>query len=563
MTMLDSAQTLASNGWHVFPVTPQDKLPLIAEWPANASTDEAQINKWWGLWPLANIGVVTGERSGIFVLDVDGEEGEVSLEALERRNGELPQTAVAHTGKGRHFYFKHVPGVRNTARKLGYGLDTRGEGGFVLAPPSVHPNGKVYEWTPGNGSVAEAPQWLVDLILEIPEGPSMDRDPATIATDGSMIEHGQRNATLASLAGTMRRRHMEPAEIEAALLAVNANRCDPPLSAVDVQKIARSVGRYATQPEDAPRARKVLVHHVDVVTRDYIEFARNPQGRQRLGFESLDARLRGGLAPGELGVLAAAPYSGKTTLLANVAVNNPTSPMLFVSIEMTLILVAARLFSMLAGEEYRTLEERLKHGNKRLIERVLRETGDGLSMLGLVGVGGPNAATLRRAVADYRDEFQTDPKLMMIDYLDLMSPPSMGVEAVKQKLVDLRQLAKEESLAVLVAHQLKREAYDINPGQPLGFTDTRYGGETEADHLLGLYRRILDPDVQARPLMLEQHRHTVNYQILKTRSDETVQAVTHELDWNPDTLRITEPNGSTPQRWAAARVFTEEALWNE
>lgn len=563
--MQQAALDLAMMGWKLFPVAKGDKIPLIEDWPRRASDDALMINQWWGERPDANIGVVTGPRSGIWVLDVDGEDGEITLEALERRNGELPHTLVAHTGKGRHFYFAHADGVRNTARKLGFGLDTRGEGGYVLAPPSLHPNGKRYTWTDPEAALAQAPDWLVEAVLAVPDGPPMAGDQP-IAEDGTRIEHGQRNATLTSLAGSMRRRHMEPDEIVAALLVINQKRCVPPLPDEDVHKIARSVGRYEPAEEMTRRSSTRLVHRVDVVTREYVEFARNPQGRQRLGWEGLDARLRGGLAPGELAVLAAAPYSGKTTLMANVAVNNPTSPIVFASIEMTLILVAARLYAMTAGEEYRTLEERLKHGNKRLIEQVLRTTGEGLPLLGLVGVGGPSTKTLTRALGEYRDEFQIDPKLLMIDYLDLMSPPSMGVEAVKQKLVDLRQLAKEESLGVLVAHQLKREAYDVNPGQPLGFTDTRYGGETEADHLIGMYRRILDPFVQGSALLMERHRRTVNYQVLKTRSDETVGAISHELVWDPDTLRISEANGGAHIRRAASYVFDEsrqEAMFDD
>lgn len=567
MTMKAEALELGGQGFHVFPVARGDKIPIVENWPDRATTDASVIEQWWTEHPEANIGVTTGPRSGIWVLDIDGDDGEITLEALERQHGELPHTLYAHTGKGRHFYFSYTEGVRNTARKLGFGLDTRGEGGYVLAPPSLHPNGKRYAWADNETPVAQAPDWLVGLVLATPEGPAMAGEGQPIAEDGVVIETGQRNATLASLAGSMRRRHMEIEEIEAALLAVNERRVRPPLPEADVRRIARSVGRYAPAQE-VPRSERRLVHPVDVVTREYVEFARNPQGRQRLGFEGLDARLRGGLAPGELAVLAAAPYSGKTTLLANVAVNNPTSPMVFASIEMTLILVAARLFAMTAGEEYRTLEERLKHGNKRLVEHVLRTTGEGLPLLGLMGVGGPSVKTLHRALGEYRDEFQTDPKLLMIDYLDLMSPPSAGVEAVKQKLVDLRQLAKEERVAVLVAHQLKREAYDVRPGRPLEFTDTRYGGETEADHLIGIHRRVNDPDVQASALLLERHRRTLGYQILKTRSDETVGSVVHELLWNPDTLRISEGNGHQAAHRAATRVFEDdhqrqEAMWRD
>ena len=571
MNELEAARWYAKRGWRVFPLN--GKVPLISREDGgrgvlDATTDDEQIADWFLGHLGRNIGVATGRESGIWVLDVDEDKGgDDTLAQLVAEHGELPLTYVVETPHGRHYYWRWLEGteLRNSAGSLGKGLDTRGEGGYVVAPPS-QVGGTAYQAWSDSETVEYAPEWLVKLATTRPERASVG-DERSLAADGALIETGQRNATLVSLAGSMRRRGMEQVEIEAALLATNKHRVMPPLAEDEVREIARKVSHY--DPEPVPKGRtRPLVQRADLVAREYIEFAANPQGRQRLGWESLDARLRGGIAPGELGVLAAAPYAGKTTMLANIAVNNPTTPMVFASIEMTLILVAARMFAMMTGEEYRTLEERIKSGNRRLRERILAELGDGLPLLGLIGVGGPSVKTLSRAMADYRDEFQVDPKLVMIDYLDLMSPPSLGVEAVKQKLVDLRQFAKDEELGTLVAHQLKRDAYDVRPGQPLGFTDTRYGGETEADHLVGIHRRVNDPRVQENPRLLAEHRRTLNYQVLKTRSDETVGAIVHELAWNPDTLRITEPNGETlTRRRAAAHVFAEDdrqdALWSE
>lgn len=321
----------------------------------------------------------------------------------------------------------------------------------------------------------------------------------------------------------------------------------------------------------ARRHKGTLVHRPADIGRDYVSFATNPEARVPFGYEWLDATMRGGIAPGELAVLAGGSSSGKTTLLGNIPVNSPHIPMLFCSIEMPLILLAARIFAMLEGEEYRTLEERIKAGADNLQYRIERELARSVPHLGLMGVGGPSVETLGKAVAEYREGWGENPRLVMIDYLDLMSPASQGVEAVKQKLVDLRSFGKAEELSVLVLHQLKREVLDGRHGDPVRFTDCRYAGETEADHLLATYRRINDPVVRAQPYLYEMYLRTIHVQALKTRSDIAPRELEgHELGFNPDTLRITNTtNGLLEPRdlglTAAAQVLMtpQEGLFDE
>src|SRR4051812_47708370 len=100
MTLYDHACELAALGWPVFPVN--GKIPLIKNWPELASTDCEQLQKWWQQFPKANIGLVTGKRSGLLVLDIDGAAGRTTLENLCRNNDELPQTLAATTGRGIH-----------------------------------------------------------------------------------------------------------------------------------------------------------------------------------------------------------------------------------------------------------------------------------------------------------------------------------------------------------------------------------------------------------------------------------------------------------------------------
>jgi hypothetical protein len=168
--MLVSAICYAIDGWAVFPLQPREKKPhprTHGFW--DATTDMARVAQLWEMFPGSNVGVATG-ASQLLVLDVDGESGDRTLAALVAEYGLLPLTLVQTTGRGSQWFFRRPPGSRigNSAHKLGAGLDTRGQGGYVVAPPSVHPNGRRYAWVDDGLPVAEPPEWLLAL-LEPPE----------------------------------------------------------------------------------------------------------------------------------------------------------------------------------------------------------------------------------------------------------------------------------------------------------------------------------------------------------------------------------------------------------
>ena len=169
-TFETTALANARRGWRVFPCAPRGKVPQTTHGVKDASTDPETIRGWARRWPSANIAVATGMASGFFAVDVDGGTGEETLAALTKKHGALPDTLEARTGGGgRHLLFRHPDkGLRNSAGKLGPGLDVRGDGGYVILPPSVHPSGKPYEWRAGRAPddlpIAEAQGWLLDLL---------------------------------------------------------------------------------------------------------------------------------------------------------------------------------------------------------------------------------------------------------------------------------------------------------------------------------------------------------------------------------------------------------------
>lgn len=157
------ASAYAEYGWPVFPLRPRDKTPLTKNGFQDATVHPDQIAEWWTVWPDANIGLPTGICFD--VLDVDGLPAAEALKA-HIGHGYFHAGPVAKTGKGWHFLFE-VTGRGNGAKLLpDTALDFRGLGGYIVAPPSMHPKGHRYEWTERDYTHAPAPitDWLMPLL---------------------------------------------------------------------------------------------------------------------------------------------------------------------------------------------------------------------------------------------------------------------------------------------------------------------------------------------------------------------------------------------------------------
>jgi putative DNA primase/helicase len=168
----DAAIALARCGYAVFPLKPGGKTPITAHGFKDGTVDEAKIGKWWKRHPDANIGIATGDKSGVLVVDVDGDEGAQLLRALTDQSSELPPTIETKTGNGgRHLIFALPYGCGKVPSSKGDGLDIRADGGYIVAPPSLivppayegdDPNGGRYEWVDnGVDDAAIAPHWVV------------------------------------------------------------------------------------------------------------------------------------------------------------------------------------------------------------------------------------------------------------------------------------------------------------------------------------------------------------------------------------------------------------------
>jgi hypothetical protein len=233
-----------------------DKTPYTPHGHLDATTDQARINAYWNRYPDANPAMPTGRRSGVCVLDVDKDKwGFGNLEALVEEHGELPATFTVKTGGGGLHYYFWLPAdteIRNSAGKLGQGLDVRGEGGYVLLPGSTTEGDYEVLENPG---IAEAPTWLVELLREpdvSPIGNSARRRSTTSASANDPILEGVRNQTLFFIALDLKDSGKGREEALAELLGINEARCSPPLEATEVEGIVKSAFRYPIRGKRTP-----------------------------------------------------------------------------------------------------------------------------------------------------------------------------------------------------------------------------------------------------------------------------------------------------------------------
>ena len=243
---LDAAIEYAGKGMAVFPLKPRDKKPLTNHGVKDATTDFDVIKRWWQRNPNANIGIACGQISGgLLVIDLDeranGVSGFDSLHEWETENGELPETVRTITGKGGSHILYRVPHKESNRVDLLDGVDVRSDGGYIVAPPSIHPNGNTYEWEydPEEYPIADANETVLKLLSVGKKTSGIDK-----FTSPDKIPDGQRNATIHKLACSLQAKGLGDGSILAACIAENNAKCDPPLDETEVEKIVESALKY-------------------------------------------------------------------------------------------------------------------------------------------------------------------------------------------------------------------------------------------------------------------------------------------------------------------------------
>ena len=243
MGLREAALDYADRGFSVFPLKPRAKVPATAHGFRDATTDAGRVERWWSDMPDANIGCATGAASGgVFAIDIDvdaakGKDGRIALRAWEEEHGKLPETLTAVTGRGGlHLYYRSSQPVRTTACAE-KSIDVRGDGGYVVLPPSMHENGNAYRWTDGRGAggIADADENVMAFISTLHGGKSRRRYAMP-----DKVSEGGRNDALLSYVGKAQDAGLPDERIGAYAQEFNRTRCVPPLPADEVGKVVDS-----------------------------------------------------------------------------------------------------------------------------------------------------------------------------------------------------------------------------------------------------------------------------------------------------------------------------------
>lgn len=251
------------------------KIACVKDWPNAATKDPQQIAKWWNGHDY-NIGIVTGRKNRLFVIDIDnhnGVDGSLALRAAEKDLGALPDTWTVLTGGGgTHYYFRYPINHKLSNKsnfkgdKYGPGIDCRGEGGYVVAPPSIHPEtGKKYEWdvalNPREIDIADLPPaWIAAIENPTETAPAAhaDNNPLQAAqrdffTLPDEIPQGSRNETIYSYGIQLAKNGDSLGEIDNALRLVNAEKCKPPLQRAELEKTIASLKKHVKEYRQAEK----------------------------------------------------------------------------------------------------------------------------------------------------------------------------------------------------------------------------------------------------------------------------------------------------------------------
>ena len=321
----DWALRYAEMGLSVIPL--HGKRPFFDRWYEAATRDRSILDKWWRQDTAANVGIVTGQKNNLFVLDIDPRNGgEDSLDDLLSKHGQLPRTWAAVTGSGgKHFYFRYPAFRLGNVVNLFPGIDIKSDGGQVVAAPSIHPDtGHPYFWD-GSAEIweeplGEAPVWLVELLHA--RNHTEKKQGFQCPTK---IPKGVQHITLVSLAGALRKMGLDPSEILPTLWQVNQQRCEAPGPRENIEQIALSMAKYAPADRNLyAEASKLwrMTRHLEskaasdremMAPVDGLTLLRNPgEGPKMIVSEVLHNGLT---------ILAGRPKSGKSWLTLQLAIS--------------------------------------------------------------------------------------------------------------------------------------------------------------------------------------------------------------------------------------------------
>jgi replicative DNA helicase len=467
MSVYSQAKKYQANGWSVIPIEKNAKKPAV-KWSKYQKefAQDAEIKEWFDKDEL-NIGIVTGKLSNLGVVDADGADGLTQLQKLGLHS---PFTVI--TGSGKQLYYK-LGNLNNTIKKWD-GLDTKGEGGYVVAPPSVHPNGKRYSWLGGQTpNLGTLPDWPTSKLTtnnaNIPITPSNTSQSCSISGLLNGVSSGNRHKALIRMACYLLPRHNYD-YTKHALLEWNKKN-SPPIDEQEVVKQLNDVygrfkkGQYKSsyqQPyeqlvlEVPSEAKEIESFNPREHLQQYVQRLSEPTGLGQVelptGIAELD-EATWGLKRGELYTVGARPGVGKSSLFVNIASNlcKVGKRVLFFSTEMSheelfnkFIASGAEIpaFSFVT-RTFTDEDKRKRDAYLPIFEKF---------SLDIINIYEPDAHAVRKSIEKFK------PDVVIFDHIQHIAGGDNEYKELSRFTRALKSIAMEANVAVLVASQLHRGA---------------------------------------------------------------------------------------------------------
>lgn len=533
--MARAAVRYAEHGWHVFPLQPRGKQPLLkgAGGFLSATADIAQVRAWWAQHPTANVGLWPGQ-SGLVVIDIDGPEGEVTAAKLSLLSEPTLECSTGRADGGRHLYFRR-PSFSVSNCDLGHKLDVRGDAGYVVLPPSIHPTGTPYRWQGKVEDIRELPPGILARLEAVQSGaPNLaDGAPNRQARDIAFDEEigaGGRNNALTRYAGRLIAKGIPEDETLILVAAVNQTKCRPPLPQDELNALVANIatresrkrvttgGTTLALVEHAPPAPDEERQTPEAVAAEQVERARALLSRDVSqapvwAWPELEA-MTGPMLPGDFVVVGSLMGNGKSTLLMSQmdAFAEARMATLYIPLEVDPEVCRVRWAAWKLGLDVTPVIRQqwglLPEGSREAVEMTL----DDQRHSPFIHFAPPKRitlATLRDWCQWAKDEVGA--KVIMLDHLHRMD---FGTDAAAHRVTvtevvrRLKDMARELELAVIAAAQLNRstDPIDAFSSPLLGRLKESAGIAEEADVVLMLSRRLKQylPDQWANKLRLGQ-----------------------------------------------------------
>lgn len=519
-TLARAAHRYAEHGWHVFPLLPNGKFPLIKGGGGflAATTDLVTVDAWWKGQPNANIGLWPGQ-SGLVVIDLDGPDGEATARALGLLSEPTLECRTGREDGGRHLYFAR-PDFTVSNASIGKKIDVRGDAGYVILPPSIHPSGRRYEWLGRIEDIRALPPAMVDHLRA---AQTEAKQPPVIA-DGSTprarliafeeeIGEGGRNNALTRYAGRLLAKGVPDDEVLMLVSAVNETKCKPPLPQSEINVMIAGLSlREAKKRLTAGGTTIALVQNeapsdpappsFGAIAAEQVERARALLTRDistapQWAWTDLSA-LTGPMLPGDLVVVGSLMGNGKSTLLMSQmdAFAVERVPVLYIPLEIDPEVNRLRWAAWKLGLDVRAVIRQqwgeLPEGSRDAIDGVLEEQEASAYM----HFAPPKRITLGAMIqwcTRARDEYGC--RVVMLDHLHRMDFGSDSANhrvTVTDVVRRLKDMARELELVLIAAAQLNRQNDPIDAYTPplLGRLKESAGIAEEADVVLMLSRRL-------------------------------------------------------------------------